>query len=74
MAAALASSSGSEDVGQLREEIAQLREQLVQRQQQLEGMRVIEEAKGMLMQDFDLNAEQAFGVLKKLSADQCQVA
>jgi anti-anti-sigma factor len=69
VAAALASTSGSEDVGQLRKEIAQLREQLVQREQQLEGLRVIEEAKGMLMQDFKLSAEQAFDVLKKLSQD-----
>lgn len=69
VAAALASSSGSVDVGQLREEIAQLREQLVQREQQLEGLRVIEEAKGMLMQDFNLSAEQAFGVLKTLSQE-----
>jgi anti-anti-sigma factor len=69
VAAALASTSGSEDVGQLREEIAQLREQLVQREEQLDSVRVIEEAKGMLMQDFDLSAEQAFGVLKKLSQE-----
>ncbi|WP_375486941.1 ANTAR domain-containing protein [uncultured Mycobacterium sp.] len=68
VAAGLPSSAGSEDVGQLRE-IAQLREQLVQREQQLESLRVIEEAKGMLMQDFNLNSDQAFGVLKRLSQE-----
>jgi anti-anti-sigma regulatory factor len=60
--AALASGPPTEDVARLREELAQ-------RQQQLESVRVIEEAKGMLMQDFDLSADQAFDVLKTLSQE-----
>jgi anti-anti-sigma factor len=60
--AALASGPPTQDVAQLREELAK-------RQQQLESMRVIEEDKGMLIQDFGLNDDQAFDVLKTLSQE-----
>ena len=46
-----------------------LREKLHQREQQLASQPAIEQAKGMLMQDFQLSPDAAFEVLKRLSQD-----
>lgn len=46
-----------------------LREALIQRRRQLRSMPVIEQAKGMLMQDFGLTDDAAFALLTRLSHD-----
>lgn len=53
------------DVADLRRENAQLRDKLA-------GQPVIEQAKGMLMQTFGMDAEGAFGILRVLSQN-CNV-
>ena len=54
------------DVADLREEIAQLRDKPSASQP------VIEQAKGMLMQTFGMDAEGAFGILRMMSQN-CNV-
>lgn len=46
-----------------------LRDALIQRRRQLRSQPVIEQAKGMLMQDFGLTDRQAFDLLVQLSQD-----
>ncbi|MFI5843493.1 ANTAR domain-containing protein [Catenuloplanes sp. NPDC051500] len=47
--------------------VAALGERLRDREQQLASLPAIEQAKGMLMQDFGLDPDEAFEVLKRLS-------
>ncbi|MFI7674191.1 ANTAR domain-containing protein [Actinophytocola sp. NPDC049390] len=51
------------------DEATLLREQLHQREQQIASQPVIEQAKGMLMQDFKLDEAEAFDLLTTLSQD-----
>lgn len=51
------------------EQLDQLSERLRQREEQLESQPVIEQAKGMLMQDFGLDENEAFDLLATLSKD-----
>lgn len=48
-------------------ETGELREELAQREQQLATLPVIEQAKGMLMRDFGIGPEEAFGILATIS-------
>jgi anti-anti-sigma regulatory factor len=48
---------------------AELREELRQREEQLESQPAIEQVKGMLMQNFGLDAQDAFALLAGLSQD-----
>jgi anti-anti-sigma regulatory factor len=50
-------------------ETQRLREELRQREQQLESQPAIEQVKGMLMQNFGLDAQDAFALLACLSQD-----
>lgn len=52
-----------------REELGRLRNELDQRHDQLASQPVIEQAKGMLMQNFQLSPDDAFAVLKRLSQE-----
>jgi anti-anti-sigma factor len=62
-------SSVEEALGTDREPIGVLRAKLQQRERQLASQPAIEQAKGMLMQDFRLTPDEAFGVLQRLSQD-----
>lgn len=53
----------------LHDEVRHLLSQIAHRDGKLATLPVIEQAKGMLMQDFDCSAEQAFGYLSQLSMD-----
>lgn len=48
---------------------AELAERVQHLERKIETLPVIEEAKGMLMQDFGLDGEAAFAYLKRLSQD-----
>ncbi|MDT5209712.1 MAG: hypothetical protein QOF67_2127 [Mycobacterium sp.] len=50
-------------------EVARLRQELRQREEQLESQPAIEQVKGMLMQIFGLDAQDAFALLSCLSQD-----
>lgn len=50
-------------------QVEELREQLRQRDRQMQSLPVIERAKGMLIQDFDLDEDEAFAILRRISQD-----
>ncbi len=50
-------------------EVVRLRQELRQREEQLESQPAIEQVKGMLMQNFGLDAQDAFALLSCLSQD-----
>lgn len=49
--------------------VSELRTELKQRQEQLASQPAIEQAKGMLMHNFGLTADEAFALLRRLSQD-----
>lgn len=51
------------------EEIQRLRREVHQLDEQLASLPAIEQAKGMLMQDFGLSPEEAFGLLASIADD-----
>ena len=52
-----------------RDEVDRLRAELAQRREQLASQPAIEQAKGMLMHNFGLTADEAFALLRRLSQD-----
>lgn len=52
-----------------REELEGLRAELAQRKEQLASLPAIEQAKGILMHNFELSPDDAFALLRRLSQD-----